>query len=592
MVTALRNIILALLILSLLPINSVAETEINVTLEDNVVILLDYSTGLDDVHWFYIKSNVVEGFKNTVKSNISIIAYGYGNSTISKSNLTYSDLREFLQSTPRQLTDMPGRNNKGDNIYQAFNETKSILYNATGSKQIILISNGYIDGKLSFKEELDNNSLKELVRDLKKNNITINLSQVLNDDTIQKENSIIRAYSDLSKEVNTKIVVLNRSERLHFVNREIEKSKQLEGERGDYSNELFDNNQKANVTDSMMYQNEEISFSNNYKTVDFYQYWDGYNYIVIPISRNVGVFDAQAMREIFRGKDAIEMVQSGDITEEAYLIKSNGISALICGYYDFADESKGFIEDKLSNKLSEKREFKKPIRIIKKAGFIKGWSLPGLLISGECEILSRDELPEKIIDGGRYTLNLKNNYTYNGIVGDFKNYNNELIKMVNDREDNLVWSVIYSPNAIYYQSKPLIESNNKQLSKLLYANYSENVSLATKQINKKKMESDKSIGDAFNQVNTLDNQIKNGIKNGDSNAKQKLKEAQEYLDAAYDNQSKSKFNTAIQNANKSKEIARGGIGESENKPMPTISIVISITAFIIVAILIKRKMKE
>ena len=161
MVTAFRNIILALLILSLLPISSVAESEINLTLEDNVVILLDYSRGLDDVHWFYIKSNVEEGFKTNVKSNISIIAYGYGNSTISKSNLTYSDLREFLQSTPRQITDIPGRNNKGDNIYQAFNETKSILYNALGSKQIILISNGYIDGKLSFNEELDNNSLKE-----------------------------------------------------------------------------------------------------------------------------------------------------------------------------------------------------------------------------------------------------------------------------------------------------------------------------------------------------------------------------------------------------------------------------------------------
>ena len=47
MVIAFRNIILVLLILSLLPINSIAETEINVTLEDNVVILLDYSKGLD-----------------------------------------------------------------------------------------------------------------------------------------------------------------------------------------------------------------------------------------------------------------------------------------------------------------------------------------------------------------------------------------------------------------------------------------------------------------------------------------------------------------------------------------------------------------
>ncbi|OGH07506.1 MAG: hypothetical protein A2W22_01150 [Candidatus Levybacteria bacterium RBG_16_35_11] len=600
MVTAFRNIILALLILSLLPISSVAESEINLTLEDNVVILLDYSRGLDDVHWFYIKSNVEEGFKTNVKSNISIIAYGYGNSTISKSNLTYSDLREFLQSTPRQITDIPGRNNKGDNIYQAFNETKSILYNALGSKQIILISNGYIDGKLSFNEELDNNSLKELVRDLKKNNITINLSQVLNDDTIQKENSIIRAYSDLSKEVNTEIVVLNRSERLHFVNREIEKSKQLEGERGDYTNELFDNNQTANVTDSMMYQNEEISFSNNYKAVDFYQYWDGYNHIVIPISRNEGVFDEQTMREIFRGKDAIGMVKSKNITESPYLI-SNPSKDLICGYYSdsFAEESKNAAVSVIE-KSSNKPEFKKSMKIIKTFGGVKRFNVLSFAISSECEISRYDDLPEKIVDGGSYVYNLENGYTYNGIVNDFKNYNDGLIKDINERNNDLVRTLIYIFNAPNYQPSLIkgIESNNIQLSKLLNIDYSENVELAIKQIGRKRNDSNYAINDAEKQLNELKRQIQNHPIQFQNEYFRKAieirEDAQKDFDAAWDNQTISKFNTAILNANESKKKAVDGItylGESKNRPMPTISIAMIITAFIIVAILIKRKMK-
>lgn len=589
MVTAFRNIILALLILSLLPINSVAETEINLTLEDNVVFLLDYSWGAwnnDNHHWFYIKSNVKDGFKDgNVKSNISIIAYGYGNSTksstINKNILINSDLEDFLQSTLPQSFD-----GGGDNLSQAFTEAKNILDNATtGSKQIILISNGNIDGKRGI-EKLNNSHLIDLVRNLKKNNITINLSQVLDSNFSQKEKEITQPYSDLGKETNTNIVVLNNSERMHFVNHEIEKPKQKEGERGDYSYELFDNTQMANITDSMMYQNEEISFSDNYKAVDFYEYWDGYNYIVIPISRNEGVFDEQAMREIFRGKDAIKMVQSGNITERAYLILSDPILNLICGYFDesdtFSEESKNLIGENLP---------KKPKKIFRNLRLISKSNVPLLILSGECKISTYDDLPEKIIDGGRYTYNLKNRYAYNGIVNDFKNYNDGLIKLVDERNNDLMWTLIYIVNApIYYQAEPLLKMNSNRLSELQDINYSKSVELAIKQINKKEMESDISILNASNQVKELEKQIKNGIKNGDLNEKQKLKEkAQKYLDAAIENQSKSKFNTAIQNADKSYEIAGKSMGESEYKSTPTISIVMSIVVFIIVVFLIKRK---
>jgi hypothetical protein len=240
-VIVIRNIIiLALVILSLLPINSVAETEINATLADNVVILLYYSWGQERLR-FYIKSNVEDGFKNSnVKSNISIIAYGYSES-INKAviNLNYSDLVNFLQSISPQRFDAK------DNISRAFNDAKSILDNATGSKQIIVISDGNIDGKDGMRE-LDNIPLKELVKVLKKNNITINLYQDLDTDLSQKEKekNIIKAYRDLSNEINTNVVVLNRSERLHFVNHENERPL-IYGQRGDYTNELFDSNQTA-----------------------------------------------------------------------------------------------------------------------------------------------------------------------------------------------------------------------------------------------------------------------------------------------------------------------------------------------------------
>jgi len=590
MVTALRNIILALLILSFLPINSVAETEINVTFEDNVVILLDYSWGTDNAFWHYIKSNVEHGFENTnVKSNISIIAYGYGNFTRNKVNLNYSDLRDFLQSTPPQRTDV------NDNIYQAFIEAKNILDNTTGSKQIILISNGYIDGKRSYKEELDDISLMGLVKDLKKNNITINLSQVLNDNTIQKENSIIRAYSDLSKEINTNIVVLNWSERLHFINREINRSKPLEGEIGSYTYELFNIDQNASVISSMWYRNEKVSFfDEKYEIVDFYQYLDGNNYYVIPIGRNGEIFDEQKMSEIFRGKDAIEMLKSGDITESAYLI-SNPSKDLICGYYD----SDTFTEQGINlagGTLSNVKELKKPMRIAKNIGWISKTNYLSLTVSGECEILSYDDIPKKIIDGGRYTYNLKNGYYYNGIVNDFEDYNYGLIKIIDERKNSLIWTVVYILNTpIYYQAESSIVSNNNQLSKLLNGDYRKKVDLVSnqiKQINDKKNDSKNAIEKAEKQLKALEDQIPSLDDKEKQKAIQNRDDAREYLRAAKENQSISKFNTSILNANKSREKAREGIGESKNKPMSTISIAMSITAFIIVAILIKRKKKK
>lgn len=591
MATAFRNIILTLLILLLLPIASAAETEINVTLEDNVVFLLDYSWGIWDdnnYQWFYIKSNVKKGLKDSnVKSNISIIAYGYGNSTKSetkvKTILNYSDLEDFLQFTLPQSFD-----GHGDDLYQAFSEAKNILDNITGSKQIILISNGNIDGKTGF-EKLENAPLIDLINNLKKNNIKINLYQVLDVDYSQKENQIIQAYNDLGKGTNTNIIILNRSERLHFVNREIEKPLKplIYGVKGEYTNELFSNNETALVIFSMKYRNKyEMSFFESYTAIDFYRYCDD-NCVIIPIGRNGGIFNEQTMSEIFRGKNAIEMVRSGNITDSAYFI-SNPITGL-CGFFEESDTFDKEIKNSVGEIASSVSEFRKPMKTIRAMGIISKTNIPMLYISAECNILSYDDLPEKIIDGGRYTYNLKTRIYYNGMTNDFKNYNDFIIKSVEERKKDIVKRIIFIFNEpINYQpSVEKIGSNNIQLSKLLNTNYSENVSLATKQINKKMVESDILIERADNQIKELDRQINNG----DSKEVQNLKEAREYLNAAKQNQTISKFNTAIINANKSREKAREGMRESKNKPIPNLSIAMGITAFIFVAVLIKRKMK-
>lgn len=587
MVTALRNIILVLLILSHLPINSVAETETNITLKDNAVILLDDSCGTN--LWQHKSSVDFIDFNDVinVNSNVSIITYGYSNDVFNNLNSDYLDLIFFLQSIKIYSSPLP----RCDNVYQAFNDSKSILDNATGSKQIILISDGNIDGKYG-SEKLDDVSLIDLINSIKKDNITINFYQVLDaNESIRDVNDIMKPYSDLGKGTNTDIVILNGngSERLHFLNYEIEKPL-IYGENGEYSNELFGSNETALVVFTMMYQKSSFE---SYTVIDFYRNCDEYDCTIIPIGRNGKIFDEQEMSEIFRGRYAIEMVKSGNIIEKAYLI-SNPASDLICGYYDsetLREEAKNAAV-LVIEKSSDKSELKK-IRTIKRVLDVKKLNVVSLIISGECEISNLDDLQKRIMEGGKYTYNLRNGlYTY-GDINAFKNYNNGLIKLINERNNDIVRTIIYFFNSpIYYEAKPLLEANSNQLSKLQAIDHSENVELATEQINKKKNESNISIGNATERIDAL-NQIINGIKNIDSEALQKRKDkAQEYLDAAKDNQSKSKFNTAIRNANISREIARGGIGESENKQNPTISIAMSITAFIIVAILIKRKMKE
>ncbi len=173
-----------------------AVVEINTTYEDNLVILLDYS-GTTIPFRPYIQSNALYSIQNIEdKSNVSVVVYG---GFINNSNVYPMDTqknRTILEDFVRNITGNEGDAAR-DNISDGFIEARKILYNSTGTKQIVLISDGNVDGKTNGK--IDNALLIELVKDLKKNNVTINLYQVIDTDISQtlKATWIREPYRDL-----------------------------------------------------------------------------------------------------------------------------------------------------------------------------------------------------------------------------------------------------------------------------------------------------------------------------------------------------------------------------------------------------------
>ncbi len=143
----------------LLSINASAEVEINTTLEDNLVILMDYS-GSTIYFRPYIQSNAIYSIQNIEDdSNISIVVYG---GYIKNSNVYSTDTqdnRTILEGFVRNITGKEGDAAR-DNISDGFNEARKILYKSTGTKQIVLISDGNVDGKTNGK--IDNVLLIEL----------------------------------------------------------------------------------------------------------------------------------------------------------------------------------------------------------------------------------------------------------------------------------------------------------------------------------------------------------------------------------------------------------------------------------------------
>ena len=558
------------------------EVEINTTLEDNLVILMDYSGSTSSFRQ-YIQSNAIYSIQNMeAGSNVSIVVYG---GYIKNSNVYSTDTqdnRTILEGFVRNIIYKEGDAAK-DNISDGFIEARKILYNSTGSKQMALISDGNVDGKT--KGKIDNVLLIELLKDLKKNNVTINLYQVIDTDISQilKTKWIREPYRDLSDIINTKVVVLNKSERIRFfkhkpINSTYKPSVLISNQSqftDEYLNEFSNNGDTSSIIFSMNYDQSEVSLNErdlSYATkINFYSYCDqNQSCTIIPFNIQQRIFLEKQIADIFRNKNAIELAKSGNITESAYIF-SNGFSDLICGYYDsnvFNEESINLVGNVLPN---VKPETTKPIKLMKFGGFISKPNYLSLGISGACIISGNDDLPNEIINGGIYTYILKNGYAYNGIVRDFQIYNFGIMEKIKDRKDSIFWSTIYIfNNPIIYHSEPLVQGNYIKLTQLSTQNYENEVELAVNRFNDKSEESRSFIDNATNKIDDLTSQIPytfteailNLIEEPETNfslAKQKQAIAYDYLNKAKENQKVYKFNSANQNSNYSIAQSREGI---------------------------------
>lgn len=583
--TPVATICLTLFSILLLSITSSAEVEINTTLEDNLVILLDYS-GSTVSFRPSIQSNAIYSIQNIeYDSNVSVVVYG---GYIKNSNVYSADTqdnRTILKGFVRNITGKEGDAAR-DNIYEGFNESRKILYNSTGTKQIVLISDGNVDGKTNGK--IDNVLLIELVKDLKKNNVTINLYQVIDTDVSQtlKATWVREPYRDLSDKINTEVVVLNRSERIRFfktklINSTHKPSVSISNQTqfaDEYLNEFSNNGDTSSIIFSMNYDQSESLFDerdlSDATKINFYSYCDqNQTCIIIPFDiQERRFFDKQTMGDVFRSKNAIELVKSGNITESAYTY-SNSISGVLCGFFDsdtFSEQSINFLGETLP---SFEPKTTKPIKVLKLGGFISKVDYPMFIGSGICKISNDDELPIKIINGGRYTYNLKKGYAYNGITSDFQLYNRGIIEDIKDRKTASfgLWRIIYIlNNNIIDDAEPLVKSNHVKLTQLLDQDYKDDVELAFNRFNYKSEESQIFIDNATSELNELNSQIPfeftekflNLIEEPETDysmARSRQSKANDYLNKAKENQTAYKFNSANQNSNYSMVQSKEGM---------------------------------
>lgn len=576
-------IFLILFVTQILFITASAEVEINATLEDNLVILLDYS-GSTVSFRPYIQSNAIYAIQNIeCDSNVSVMVYGGYIKNSNAYSTDTQDNRTILEGFVRNITGKEGDAAR-DNIYDGFIEARKILYNSTGTKQIVLISDGNVDGKTN--EKIDNALLIELVKDLKKNNVTINLYQVIDTDISPnlKATWVREPYRDLSDKINTKVVVLNRSERIRFFkpkptnsthNSSVLISNQTQFA-DEYLNEFSNNGETSSIIFSMNYDQSEAVFNerdlSSASKINFYSYCDkNQTCTIIPFDiQQRRFFDKQTMEDVFRSKNAIELVKSGNITESAYIF-SNGFSDLVCGYYDydvFNKESTNLVGKALP---VIKPETAKPIKLLKFRGFISKPNYLAFGISGACIVSNNDDLPIKIINGGIYTYILKNEYAYNGVVRDFQIHNREIMEEIKDRKNSLLWGMIYVfNNPIIYHAEPLVQSNNVNLIQILNQDYNSDVVSAFNRFDYKSEESHTFINNATSELNELNSQIPYTITEAIFNfieepetdysmARLRQSSADDYLNKAKENQAAYKFNSANQNSNNSIAQSREGM---------------------------------
>lgn len=586
---------ICLILFSILILSSIAsaEIEINTTLEDNLVILLDYSSsggssgcyldiGSIDCTRKSIQSNAIYFIRNIEDDiNVSVVVYG---GFVNSSNV-YSMDSQDNRSTIEKFIYNDTLNRSlflRDNIYEGFDEAKKILYNSTGTKQILLFSNGKINGSVNGKGKINDDELIKLVKEIKKN-VTINLYQVSTSSL--KTTSVMEIYKDFGDKLNSEVVILSTDEKIRFfkikshtaivsVSSEVVNSSQIDSpnnvdilsEGDEYLNEFNNSGETSSVISVMYYGQKDSSYL--YR-MNFYSYCNQTNCIILPFDIGERKFydDNETLEDIFRSKNAIELVKSGNLTESAYTFSS---SNFVCDYYDidvFKDESIN-----LGGKVAPliKPESAKMIKPLKEVGMISKFNEFSFVASVYCLPSNNDDILNKIAEGKIYIDPLKNGHAYKGIVGEFLNHDGEIIENINDREKSL-WNLIYIfNNPMYDNQLPLIKNNYAQLVQISIQNYDNEVESASRRFNDKSKESRTFINNATNELNEINSQIPNTFlekivnffeepETNYTTAILKRDNAESLLKTAKDNRDMYKFNSAIQNSNDSIAQSNEGI---------------------------------
>ncbi len=590
-----------------------ADTEINITLEDNLVILLDYS-GSTAPFREYIQSNAIYSVRSIGDySNISVVFYGgFIKSSVAENR---TGLEEFIRSVTGKSGDAAR-----DNIYQGFDEAGRILNNSTGTKQIVLISDGNLDGRWNGK--FNNDALIGLVKDLKKNNVTINLYQVSTTrlSPASKPASVREPYKDLGDKLNTEVVVLNPEENIRFLKLKLKtaaipvsslaNSSQsvspdivIRSSAGDeYLNEFSNDGETGSVISVIQYDHKDflsaISPYNSFSEVRFYSYCNQ-TCVIVPFDvEQRKFFDKKTLDDVFRSKNAIELVKSGRVTESAYTFT---IGFDLCEYYGFdvlKEESVNLGGEIVPKAVPESA---KGVKELKQAGVISKFNPATFVASVSCtRVLNEEgEVFSKIAEGRKYVINLRNGFAYNGIVNDFQDYNRGTIRKINEAKSSslikahgLVQSVskLFTPliklthnclnnrcqgdismdktnMEIFNEKLTLISDNYNQLSG---KNYEKEASLALIRVDAKSKESNTYIGSAGTGFSELDSQIPFGVTEMISNffyepetnytpARLKRNDADYFLKKAKENHAVYKFNSAIRNSEYSVVQAKEGM---------------------------------
>ncbi len=558
----------------LLSITASAEIEINTTLplEDNLVILLDYSGGTvgfrEDIQAHAIHS--IQNVEND--SNVSIVVYGGFINNTELYRMDNQKNRSILEDFVHNITGRYGdvAYNNGD---KGFEEAKKILDNSTGTKQIILISSGVIsDGRHNATDKI-----VKKINEIRNNNVKIQLYQVSGTHLNNSSKRLYRTYKYLSDQTNTKAVILNPEEDIVFFRNETKETLPIESPSpiespmsqmidDGYLNEFSNDGEKSTPISTMQYDRKDFLSSSS--EIHFYTYC---NQTCITVPFDIGKIkfydDKETLEDIFRNKNAIDLFKSGNITESAYTFSSSNFVCDIFDFDTFKDESKN-----LGGEVAPliKRESAKLITPLKAVGVLDEFDPPIFVVSGVCLVSNHDDLLNKIAEGRIYTDNLKIGNAYNGLTREFQNYNLETIEKINERK-NSYWSLIYIfNNPLYDKQLPLIKNNYAQLSQLSNQNHETEAELAIGRINDKTNESNTIMDNATYERNELNNQVPyqiseeilNFIEEPETNytlARLSRDNADYFLNNARENHALYKFNSAIQNSKDSIAQSEEGI---------------------------------